>query len=92
MAAQSSPPTPPSSSWGRSSGGHLRDRYAAAPDPYRLLSHTFTLRELRLVHEAVAGHQLQRDTFRRAMAEGLEPTGRLSSGPRGRAAELFHHR
>jgi len=37
--------------------GHLRDRYAAAPEPYRLLSHTLTLRELRLVHEAVAGHQ-----------------------------------
>ncbi len=72
--------------------GHLRDRYAAAPDPYHLLSPTFTLRELRLVHEAVAGHQLQRDTFRRAMTEGLEPTGRLSSGPRGRPAELFRHR
>jgi len=72
--------------------GHLRDRYAAAPDPYRLLSDTFTLRELRLVHQAVTGHPLQRDTFRRAMAEGLGATGRLSSGPRGRPAELFRLR
>jgi len=68
---------------------HLRDRYATAPDPDRLLPDTFTLRELRLVHEAVAGHRLQRDTFRRAVATDLEPTGQLSSGTRGRPAELF---
>ena len=72
--------------------GHLRDRHAAAPDPYHLLAKTFTLRELRLVHEAVAGHPLQRDTFRRAMAEGLEPTGRLRTGTRGKPAELFRLR
>lgn len=36
--------------------------------------------------------RLQRDTFRRAVAEGLEATGRLSSGPRGRPAELFRLR
>jgi 8-oxo-dGTP diphosphatase len=68
---------------------HLRDRYATAPDPDRLLPDTFTLRELRLVHEAVAGHPLQRDTFRRAVETDLEPTGQLSSGTRGRPAELF---
>ncbi len=32
---------------------------------------------------APTGHQLQRDTFRRAMAEGLEPTGAAEFGPRG---------
>ncbi len=69
--------------------GHLRDRHAAAPDPHHLLTEPFTLRELRLMHEAVAGHPHQRDTFRRAMAEGLKPTGRLRTGTRGKPAELF---
>ncbi len=68
---------------------HLQRRYQGAPDPHHLLTEPFTLRELRLVHEAVAGHPLQRDTFRRAMAEGLEPTGRLRTGTRGKPAELF---
>jgi len=68
---------------------HLRDRYATEPDPDRLLPDTFSLRELRLVHEAVAGHRLQRDTFRRAVEADLEPTGQFSSGTRGRPAELF---
>jgi len=72
--------------------GQLRDRHAAAPDPFHLLAKTFTFRELRLVHEAVAGQPLQRDTFRRAMAEGLEPTGRLRTGTRGKPAELFRLR
>jgi len=71
---------------------HLRERHAAAPDPHHLLTEPFTLRELRLVHEAVAGHPHQRDTFRRAMAEGLEPTGRLRTGTRGKPAELLRLR
>jgi len=67
----------------------LRHRYASAPDPDRFLGPSFTLRELRLVHEAVAGHTLQKDTFRRRMESALVPTGRISSGTRGRPAELF---
>ncbi len=67
----------------------LRHRYAAAPDPDRLLGPSFTLRELRMLHEAVAGHSLQKDTFRRRMEPDLVPTGRTSSGTRGRPAELF---
>ena len=50
-------------------------RYAAAPDPDGLLADEFTLQELRLVHEAVKGKAVQRDTFRRAMETQLEPTG-----------------
>jgi ADP-ribose pyrophosphatase YjhB (NUDIX family) len=68
---------------------HLRLRYEGAPDPDRLLGTSFTLRELRLVHEAVAGHALQKDTFRRRMEPLLVATGRMSAGTRGRPAELF---
>jgi 8-oxo-dGTP diphosphatase len=71
---------------------HLRSRYLAEPDPDRLLGDEFTLRELRLAHEAVAGHALQRDAFRRAMEPHLVATGATTTGARGRPAELFRRR
>ncbi|BBY44156.1 NUDIX hydrolase [Mycolicibacterium celeriflavum] len=71
---------------------HIRSRYSDRPDPDGLLGHEFTLRELRIAHEAVAGHTLQRDTFRRAMEPHLEPTGTTTAGTRGRPAELFRRR
>lgn len=71
---------------------HLRDRYAAAPDPNYFLGDVFTLRGLRLTHEAVAGTALQRDTFRRTMSDHLTPTGTPTTGTRGRPAELFTRR
>ncbi len=67
----------------------VRARYAATPDPDRLLGDSFTLRDLRLVHEAILGQELQRDTFRRAMEPHLEPTGDRVVAGRGRPAELF---
>lgn len=67
----------------------LRTRYAYAPDPDGFLGDSFTLRDLRLVHEAVAGEELQRDTFRRTMEPQLVTTGEVTSGGRGRPAELF---
>jgi len=67
----------------------LRARYAEVPDPGHLLGDEFTLRELRLTHEAVAGKALQRDTFRRAMEPRLEPTDGVTAGGRGRPAALF---
>lgn len=67
----------------------VRARYTAAPDPDGLLGEQFTLRELRLVHEAVQGEALQRDNFRRAMESRLEPTGERVAAGRGRPAELF---
>lgn len=67
----------------------VRGHYDTSPDPDRLLGEEFTMRDLRLVHEAVAGCELQRDTFRRAMEPGLEPTGELLTRGRGRPAELF---
>lgn len=66
-----------------------RRRYAEAPDPDGLLPARFTVLDLRRVHEAVAGHPLQKDTFRRAMEPHLTRTGQASAGTRGRPAELF---
>ncbi|CKH17751.1 NUDIX domain-containing protein [Mycolicibacterium smegmatis] len=70
----------------------VRARYDSSPDPDHLLGDEFTLRDLRLIHEAVAGHALQRDTFRRAMEPHLISTGDTVSRGRGRPAELFRRR
>lgn len=67
----------------------LRPRYRDEPDPDGLLGAEFTLLELRLAHEAVAGEPLQRDSFRRTMESRLEATGTVVAGGRGRPAELF---
>ena len=67
----------------------LRRRYADRPDPEHLLGPQFTIRELRDIHEAVAGHTLQKDTFRRAMEPLLHGTGILSSGTVGRPSQHF---
>ena len=69
----------------------LREDYAAAPDPWRLLGRdTFTLRDLERLHRAVDpdGTPL-RDTFRRAMEPQLTPTGELERGTVGKPARLF---
>ncbi|UQX11493.1 NUDIX hydrolase [Candidatus Mycobacterium methanotrophicum] len=68
---------------------HLRSYYRDKPDPDWLLGEEFTLRELRLAHEAVAEGTLQRDAFRRAMESQLVATGTMTTGTRGRPAELF---
>jgi 8-oxo-dGTP diphosphatase len=67
----------------------LRRRYADRPDPDRLLGLRFTIRELRDVHEAIAGRTLQKDTFRRAMEPQLQGTGTLSIGTVGRPSQRF---
>ncbi|UUO01341.1 NUDIX hydrolase [Mycolicibacterium novocastrense] len=72
--------------------GDVRMHYLDKPDPDRLLGDAFTLRELRMVHEAIAGQALQRDTFRRAMEPHLIGTGVSSTSGRGRPAELFRRR
>lgn len=52
------------------------------------------MRELRQVHEAVAGTALQRDKFRRTMEPLVVGTGvmAVNTGNRGRPAELFRRR
>lgn len=68
---------------------HIRSRYEREPDPDRLLGETFTIFELRRLHEIVAGDRLDRDMFRREMKDKLIATGEMSRGTRGRPAELF---
>jgi 8-oxo-dGTP diphosphatase len=67
----------------------VRASYELAPDPERLLAEPFTILQLRLMHEAVVGRPVQRDTFRRLMEPQLVGTGRTTAGARGRPAELF---
>jgi ADP-ribose pyrophosphatase YjhB (NUDIX family) len=59
------------------------------PDPERLLREPFTMRELRHLHEAVAGRRLVPDSFRRHMLPHLQDTGRFAEGVIGRPAALF---
>ncbi len=73
---------------------HIRSRYLSRPDPDRLLGNKFTLRELQLAHQDVAGHQLPRDKFRRTMEPHLIATGIINdnTGTRGRPAEFFRRK
>jgi 8-oxo-dGTP diphosphatase len=73
----------------RAAKNELRRRYAEHPDPERLLGPRFTIRELRDVHQAIAGRTLQKDTFRRAMEPLLQGTGTQSSGTVGRPSQRF---
>ncbi|MCC3295904.1 NUDIX hydrolase [Arthrobacter sp. zg-Y411] len=67
----------------------LRQDYAQTPDPAGLISAPFTLKDLRELHEAVAGRPLMRDTFRRLMEPQLTGTGQMSDGARGRPSRLW---
>lgn len=68
----------------------LRARYADRPDPASLLGdEPFTLLQLRLLHEAVLGVELQKDTFRRHMDGQLRPSRSRSQGTVGRPAQLY---
>src|SRR5687768_13592780 len=47
---------------------HVRGEYLERPDPAGLLPEPFTMRELRVLHDAVAGGlSVSADTFRRSM-------------------------
>jgi 8-oxo-dGTP diphosphatase len=70
----------------------LRGAYAEAPDPGELLDEPFTLRDLRELHEIVAGAAPMRDTFRRFMEPKLKGTGQMSDGTRGRPSRLWVRR
>jgi 8-oxo-dGTP diphosphatase len=67
----------------------LRAEYREHPDPRGLLREPFSLRDLQWMHEAVAGTELPRDTFRRAMEPQLLPTGETGLGSVGKPARLF---
>lgn len=67
----------------------LRAEYRRMPDPAGLLDSPFTMRELRTLHESVAGERLLPDTFRRSMTPHLTATGEFARAGRGRPAELY---
>lgn len=79
----------------------LRDRYEfryrfvdTYPDPDGFLPESFTLHQLRKVHEAVVGAELHKDNFNRRMKPHLEPllhNGQpvLADRLRGRPAALY---
>lgn len=68
----------------------MRAEYAREPDPAGLLAEPFTLLHLRVLHEAVLGETLQKDTFRRRMEPQLTAEGGILTGAVGRPAQLYH--
>ncbi|MEI9907214.1 MAG: NUDIX hydrolase [Actinomycetota bacterium] len=70
----------------------LRREYEKKPDPYRFLGRTFTLYQLRKLHEAIAKGELDKDAFRRKMEPQLIATDSFSSGSVGKPAQLFKRR
>lgn len=66
----------------------LRADYAEKPDPWNLLE-TFTLRELRDVHEAIDPNTPLRDSFRRLMQPMVVDTGEMSSGSVGKPSRIW---
>jgi len=67
----------------------LRRRYDEHPDPDGLMADRFTLLELRRLHEAIQGRELQKDTFRRQVIDQLKDLRETSDGTVGRPAALF---
>ncbi|MDO9590305.1 MAG: hypothetical protein Q7J04_04100 [Microcella sp.] len=67
----------------------IRGDYATQPDPWGLLQHPFTLRDLLILHSAVDPTTPQRDTFRRMMEPQLVETGDYTSGTVGKPSRLF---
>ena len=69
----------------------IRGKLDYAPIGFELLPETFTLRDLRLVHEAILGHPLNKDSFRRKVLDrGLVvATGERLAGVGHRPPELY---
>jgi len=92
----------------RRSSGSPRNIYAGKPDPEYFFSMPFTLRELQVLHETVAGLLFMsssslstsktsgtlRDTFRRLMEPQLDEVGTTegTSGSRGAPSRTWMHR
>jgi ADP-ribose pyrophosphatase YjhB (NUDIX family) len=66
----------------------LRADYSEIPDPWNLLE-TFTLKELREVHEAIDPNTPLRDSFRRLMQPMVVDTGEMSSGSVGKPSRIW---
>jgi hypothetical protein len=66
----------------------LRRQYSREIDPAGFLRGPFTILQMRILYQAVDGHALMKDTFRRIVAPHLVATGELAHDF-GRPAELF---
>jgi len=71
--------------------GRLRGRLWYTPDAFALMPDEFTLRDLQETYEAILGHGVDKNSFRRRIvASGLVvPLGRRREGLRSRPAEVF---
>lgn len=71
--------------------GRVQGKLDYAPVGFELLPEEFTLRQLQVIHEAVLGRRLNKDSFRRRMvATGrLQSTGRRQDAVAYRPAELY---
>jgi len=69
----------------------IRGKLDYAPIGFELLPRAFSLRDLRLVHEAILGRPLNKDSFRRRILDrGLVvPTGERAAGVGHRPPELY---
>jgi 8-oxo-dGTP diphosphatase len=69
----------------------IRGKLDYAPIGFELLPATFSLRDLRLVHEGILGRALNKDSFRRRILDrGLVvPTGERAAGVGHRPPELY---
>ena len=69
----------------------IRGKLDYAPIGFELLPERFSLRDLRLVHEAILGRRLNKDSFRRRVVDrGLVvPTGERAAGVGHRPPELY---
>ncbi len=72
----------------------MRGKIKFRPVVFELLPPTFTLLQLQLVVESLAGKRLHKQNFRRLVEKGgmVEGTGQRESGTGGRPAELFRFR
>ena len=72
----------------------LRGKLKYRPVIFELLPDAFTLFELQKIVEALSGHHLHKQNFRRLVENtGLvEPTGDVSTQTGGRPAKLFRFR
>ncbi len=72
----------------------LRGKLKYRPVIFEMLPETFTLFELQKTVEAISGHHLHKQNFRRLVEDGglVEPTGDVSTQTGGRPAKVFQFR
>ena len=74
--------------------GRLRSKLKYRPVVFELMPDEFTLTALQRTVEAISGHHLHKQNFRRLVEAGalVEPTGQTSAATGGRPAQLFRFR